>query len=173
MASQKGTGKKGRDGRPPRSRNPTPSLTGTNPEVDLGETAFLDLSIANFKTSDEIVENYGLGIPSSRDLETLLERLKRLNDTVDIRSAQCDRGMRLVSALRKERLEDIEAERREEERNERLKKEAADEEERVRNKANKVKKKKDGKEERQSTVGVHGPAPQDGSNLCMFTFGYL
>jgi len=169
--SQKGTGKKGRDIRQSRSRNTTPSLVGnTSADTELGETAFLELQLAAFRTSDEIVEQYGAAIPSSKDLESLLERLKRLVDTVETRSAISDKGMRMASNLRKDRLEEIESERRDEEHRERIKKEAADEEERSRNKL-KMKKRKEvssAREERPLTHGAHGLAPQDGSNLGKF-----
>jgi transcriptional adapter 3 len=158
--SQKGTGKKGRDVRQSRSRNTTPSLVGSG------------LPIQSFRTSDDIVEPYGSPIPSSKELETLLERLHRLVDVVETRGAVCDRGMRMLAQVRKDRLEEIENQRRDEEQHERLKKEAADEEERGRNKANKVKKKKDvssAREERPLTHGAHGLAPQDGSQLGTFS----
>lgn len=176
MPSQKGTGKKGRDRdvRQSRSRNTTPSLGSTSvppPQIGHGETAYLELPVISFRTVDDVVENYGSAIPNSRDLEALADRLKRLVDVVEARGAVCDRGMRMLSQARKERLEEIEAERRDEERRERLKRDAADEEERGRNKAIKVKKRKDGsaaREERPLTHGAHGLAPQDGSNLGMY-----
>jgi transcriptional adapter 3 len=172
--SQKGTGKKGRDVRQSRSRNTTPSLAGAVlPPSESGNTAYLLLPIQSFRTSDDIVEPYGAPIPTSKDLETLLERLRGLVAVVEARGAVCDRGMRMLAQARKDRLEEIERQRRDEENNERLKKEAADEEERGRNKANKIKKKKDvtgAKEERPLTHGAHGLAPQDGSQLGMLSF---
>jgi transcriptional adapter 3 len=168
---QKGTGKKGRDVRQSRSRNTTPSLVGARtslPPTESGETSYLELPIQAFRTSDDVVENYATAIPSSKDLESLLERLQRLVDVVDARGSVCDRGMRMLAQARKDRVEEIENERRDEERKERLKRDAADEEERGRNKANKVKKRKDvsrAREERPLTHGAHGLAPQDGSNL--------
>jgi transcriptional adapter 3 len=170
--SQKGTGKKGRDIRQSRSRNTTPSLAGSAvPPSESGDTAYLALSKESFRTSDDIVEPYGSPIPTSKDLETLLDRLKRLVNVIETRGAVCDRGMRMLAQARKDRLEEIENQRRDEEQNERLKKEAADEEERGRTKASKIKKKKDSgnvKEERPLTHGAHGVAPQDGSQLGMF-----
>ena len=166
--SQKGTGKKSRIGQS-RSRNTTPSLIGKDPpapETALGETAYLELPIQSFRTSEDVVEHYSSAIPNSKDLELLLERLKRLVDVVETRSTVCDKGMRMVAQARKDRLEEIESERRDEEHKERIKREAADEEERGRNKANKIKKKKDlAKEDMPLTHGAHGLAPQDGSNL--------
>jgi len=72
----------------------------------------------------------------------------------------------MLAAERKNRLEEAEAERRDEEQKERLRREA-EEEERGR-KANKQKKRKDtsrAREERPLAHGSHGLAPQDGSNL--------
>lgn len=167
MPGQKGTGKKGRDIRQSRSRNTTPA--GTVPDADLGNTAYLELPIASFKISDEINESYGGSIPSSKDLEELLGQLRRLSDIVDTRNLQCDKGMRMVSQLKKERQEEIHDERREEDRARKDAKDAADEEERRRLKV-KIKKRKDIKEERPLTHGAHGVAPQDGSNLRMLRF---
>ncbi len=163
--SQKGTGKKGRDVRQSRSRNTTPSLVNTGAQGEAGYTAYLDLPITQFRTADDITEHYGSTIPSSKDLEALLERLKRLVDVVEIRGAVCDKGMRMLAQTRKERLEEIETERRDEERKVR---DAAEEEERGRNKANKVKKRKElssTREERPLTHGAHTLAPQDGSRI--------
>jgi transcriptional adapter 3 len=173
MPGQKGTGKKGRDVRQSRSRNTTPSLTGGSnslPQIDNSETAYLELPVQQFRTSDDIVEQYGSAIPNSKDLEALTERLQRLVDVVEARGSVCDRGMRLLAQARKDRVDEIETERRDEERKERLKRDAADEEERGRHKANKVKKRKDvstAREERPLTHGAHGLAPQDGTNLGM------
>ncbi len=170
MPSQKGTGKKGRD-RQSRSRNTTPSLIGSGsalPQVESGLTAYLELPINQFHTDEDILDNYGSPLPSSKELEGLLERLTKLVQTVEQRGTVCDRGMRTVVGLRKDRLEEIETERRDEERKERLRKDAADEEERGRNKkASKMKKRKDastGREERPLTHGAHGLAAQDGSH---------
>lgn len=170
--SQKGTGKKGRIGQS-RSRNTTPSLVGKDPpaqETESGDTAYLELPIQSFRTSEDVVENYSSAIPNSKELELLLERLKRLVDVVETRSTVCDKGMRMVAQARKDRLEEIDTERRDEERKERIKREVADEEERGKNKATKLKKKKDAaKEERPLTHGAHGVAPQDGSTLGTLT----
>ena len=161
---QKGTGKKGRDVRQSRSRNTTPSLGGARnslPPNESGETSYLELPIQQFRTSDDVFENYGASIPSSKELEVLLERLQKLVEVVDVRGQVCDRGMRLLAQARKDRVEEIENERRDEERRERSKRDAADEEERDRNRANKKKR----KEERPLTHGAHGLAAQDGTNL--------
>lgn len=170
--SQKGTGKKGRDIRQSRSRNTTPSLAGSVvPPAESGETAYLGLPVKDFATCDDIVESNSSSFPIAKELDAITDRLKLLEDVVETRSAVSDRGMRMVAQSRKDRLEEIENERRDVEQNERLKKEAAEEEERGRSKANKIKKKKDSsgvKEERPLTHGAHGIAPQDGSQLGMF-----
>jgi transcriptional adapter 3 len=171
---QKGTGKKGRDVRQSRSRNTTPSLIGARgslPPNESGETAWLELPIQPLRASDDSIENYSPSIPGSKDLEGLLERLQKLVNVAESRGSVCDRGMRQLAQQRKDRQEEIESERRDEERRERLKRDAADEEERGRNKANKVKKRKDAsraRDERPLTHGAHGLAPQDGSNLGEF-----
>lgn len=170
LPSQKGTGKKGRE-RQSRSRNTTPSLVGSSSshQTETGLTPYLELPVQHFQTDDEFFENYGSSIPSSKELEALLDRLTKLVDIVEQRGAVCDRGMRTVVGLRKDRLEEIESERRDEERKERLRKDAADEEERGRNKkASKMKKRKDAsiaREERPLTHGAHGLAAQDGSHV--------
>lgn len=171
--SQKGTGKKGRDGaRQSRSRNTTPSLAGRSslPPNDTGDTALLNLPLQNFQTADELAELYHHhAIPSAKELDALLERIRNLQKIVDMRGDICDKGMRLLAKARKERFEDIENERRDEERKERVKKEAIEEEER---KANKKKRKDQSaakEETRPLTHGAHGLAPQDGSKLGMST----
>lgn len=163
LPSQKGMGKKGRD-RQSRSRNGTPNLVGSH----TADSGYLEFPVAHFQTDDEIFENHAGSISSSKELDALLERLNKLVDTVETRGTLCDRGMRMAVELHKNRLEDIESNRRDEERKERLKRDAADEEERGRNKkANKIKKRKDtstAREERPLTHGAHGLAPQDGSH---------
>ena len=167
LPSQKGTGKKGRD-RQSRSRNTTPSIMS---QSDPEETAYLRMPLHNFQT-DEGIDNYGSGkekdIPTSKELEALLDRLGKLVTIADARGTVADRGMRTTVGLRKERLEEIETERRDDEQKERLKKEALDEEERGRNKkASKMKKRKDAstaREERPLAHGAHGLAAQDGTH---------
>ncbi|KAF4631643.1 hypothetical protein G7Y89_g6489 [Cudoniella acicularis] len=170
LPSQKGTGKKGRDARQSRSRNSTPNLVGTTsnlPQTESGETALLELPRGSFPTSDDVTENVGPAIPSSKELEALSEKLQRLMASIELRGNTCDRGMRMLAQMRKDRLEEIETERRDEERKERLKNDE-EERERGRHKANKLKKQKDVStraEERPLTHGAHGLAAQDGSNL--------
>ncbi len=117
---------------------------------------------------DEIVEQQtGSAIPDSRSLDALIDRIQNLLKEVEARGSASDRGMRRLAGLRKDRLEELEAERRDAEQKERLKREVEEEEERGR-KANKMKRKKEAsaaKEERPLAHGAHGVAPQDGSNL--------
>lgn len=166
--SQKGTGKKGNSVRQSRSRNTTPSLNSASlPPAESGDTAYLELPIASFRTSatDEIIEQHGSSIPSSKDLEALMERLQRLMDIVETRGNVCDRGMRMLAQARKDRLEEIESERRDAERMEMLKRDATAEEEERGRKANKPKKKsKDVSRAREERPLANG-ASQDMSNL--------
>lgn len=169
--AQKSSAKKGgRDSnaRRSRSRNTTP---GVSRPVEM-ETPFLEVRMKPFPISsyDEIVEQQsGSAIPDSKSLDALIDRIQSLLKEVEARGNASDRGMRMLAELRKERLEEVEAERRDEEQKERLRREAAaaEEEERGR-KANKQKKRKDtsrAREERPLAHGAHGVAPQDGSNL--------
>jgi hypothetical protein len=171
--AQKSNAKKGgRDNNARRSgsRNTTPGVTQRPVEMDtpLTEVRMKPFSISSY---DEIVEQQsGSGIPDSKSLDALIDRIENLLKEVEARGNASDRGMRRLAGLRKDRLEELEAERRDEEQRERLKREAAEEEERER-KANKMKKKKEtsrATEERPLAHGAHGLAPQDGSNLGMF-----
>ncbi|EPQ64345.1 Bgt-2662 [Blumeria graminis f. sp. tritici] len=170
LPSQKGTGKKGRDPRHSRSRNSTPSLPGNVGSLigSDGATPFLELPTHAFRATEDFSSSYAGGIPNSKELDTLLDRLKNLIQVVESRSSACDKGMRLLAQSRKDRLEEIEAERREEENKERLKQEVQDEEERGKNKGNKNKRRKvlsGNTEETPLNYGAHGLANQDGTNL--------
>ncbi|KAL5313426.1 hypothetical protein ACEPPN_019159 [Leptodophora sp. 'Broadleaf-Isolate-01'] len=124
-ASQKGIGKEGRD-RQSRSRDTTPSIMS---QSDPEETAYLRIPLQQFQT-DEGIDNYGSGntgskekdIPTSNELEALVKRLGKLVTIADARGAVSDRGMRTVVGLRKDRLEEIETERRDAERKEYIRK---------------------------------------------------
>jgi hypothetical protein len=95
-----------------------------------GTTAYLNLPIQSFRTFDDIVEHYGgRAIPSSKDLEALLERLQEMAEVVDNRGFICDKGMRKLAQERKDRLEEIKMQMRDLKQRERVKKDAADEEE--------------------------------------------
>jgi transcriptional adapter 3 len=174
LPSQKGTGKKGRDARQSRSRNSTPNLTGTTanssvPQSEISDTSLLELPRNLFPVCEEVLNSeIGSAIPSSRDLETISDKLQKLVNAIETRGQTSDRGMRLLAVMKKDRLQEDQQERRDEERKERQKRDVADEEERGRHKAAKVKKRKDistSREERPLTHGAHGLAPQDGSNL--------
>lgn len=170
---QKGTGKKGRDRdvRQSRSRNTTPSLTGSSiPPMNAGNTAFLKLPISSFRTLEDTIEQYGSAIPPYRDLEALLSQLPDLTELTTLRDDICQRGMREMSDMRKARLEEIDYLKREKENKELLERLAADEEERGRQKASKMKKRKDNsaareERERPLTHGAHGVAHQDGTGF--------
>lgn len=166
LPGQKGTGKKG-GARRSRSRNTTPSSVGGPPTTSnaVDETAFTELKIVPYQraTYDEIVEQHnGSAIPDSRSLDSLLDRLKRLLEAVDARHKIVYRGMSEMSHLRQERSIEIEAERRDDEHRERMRR---DEEEGLARKAAKSKKKKDlkARDERPLSHGSHGLAPQDGT----------
>jgi transcriptional adapter 3 len=169
FAAKSNAKKGGRDNnaRGSRSRNTTPGVGVARIEV---ETPFLEVRMKPFSISsyDEIVEQQsGSAVPDSKCLNGLMERIQSLLKEVEARGNASDRGMRMLAGLRKDRLEEVEAERRDEEQKERLKREAAEEEERGR-KASKMKKRKDtsrAREERPLANGAHGVAPQDSSNL--------
>ncbi|KAI0998704.1 hypothetical protein K3495_g9493 [Podosphaera aphanis] len=163
LPSQKGTTKKGRDVRHSRSRNTTPSTVGALSGGD-SLTPFLGLPIQTLQATEDITTYHGNTIPSSKDLDALLDRLKRLVQIVEARGSVCDKGMRLLAQIRKDRLQEIETERREieterreEENKERFKRDVAEEEERERIKANKLKRRKNmnSSKERQPTHGAH------------------
>jgi transcriptional adapter 3 len=107
---------------------------------------------------------YGIAIPSSKVLEGLLLRLKRPAEAVEIRGAVCDKGMRMLAQERKDRLEEVEIERRDEEHNLR---DIAEEKGGGRNKANKIKKRKhrSTREERPLTHEAYRLTPQDRSYI--------
>ncbi|POS84096.1 hypothetical protein EPUL_005143 [Erysiphe pulchra] len=162
LPSQKGTGKKGRHSR---SRNTTPTVVGSLLGGD-SFTPFLELPSQPFRTNEDFSNTYANGIPVSKELDSLLDRLKNLVHVVEARGSVCDKGMRLLAQTRKDRLEEIETERREEESKERLKRDIIDEEERGRNKLSKFKKRKESsgtRENRPFTHGSHASTAQDGS----------
>ncbi|KAM7206696.1 histone acetyltransferase subunit 3-like protein [Rhypophila sp. PSN 637] len=147
-SSQKGTGKKGGAGavrqQQVRSRNTTPSaapVVANLPPVDTVETETLELRFEVFRnlTYEDMVDPAAsnTATPDSKSLDGLLNRLQRLGDIIEKRGTYCDRGMRLLAQNRRQRMDDLAAERgREEERRQR----EADDEERER-KANKKKRK--------------------------------
>lgn len=146
-SSQKGTGKKGAGAiARQRSRNTTPSSVpppASLPPIETKQTEYLDLNYDSFRnlTYEDIVDQNAIssGMPESKNLDGMMTRLQRLQETLDRRHNFCDRGMRLLVPLLRARLDD---ERSREE--ERLRREAAEDDERARkaNKANKANKKK-------------------------------
>lgn len=114
---------------------------------------------------DEIVDpQIGSSIPDSKAIDTIIDSINRLLDVAEARGKVCDRGMRLLSAQRKDQ---VETERREQER---IDREAADEAAEMGRQATKMRKKKDSskvREERPLTHGAHILAPQDGSKVGM------
>jgi transcriptional adapter 3 len=146
-SSQKGTGKKGAGAiARQRSRNTTPSSVpppASLPPIDNKQTEYLELSYDSFRnlTYEDVVDQTAIpsGMPESKNLDGMMTRLQRLQDTLERRHNFCDRGMRLLVPLLRARMDD---ERSREE--ERLRREAAEDDERARkaNKANKANKKK-------------------------------
>lgn len=146
-SSQKGTGKKGAGAiARQRSRNTTPSSVpppASLPPIDVKQTEYLDLNYDSFRnlTYEDVVDQTAIssGMPESKNLDGMMTRLQRLQETLERRHNFCDRGMRLLVPLLRARLDD---ERSREE--ERLRREAAEDDERARkaNKANKANKKK-------------------------------
>lgn len=146
-SSQKGTGKKGAGAiARQRSRNTTPSAVpppASLPPIDVKQTEYLDLNYDSFRnlTYEDVVDQTAIssGMPESKNLDGMMTRLQRLQETLERRHNFCDRGMRLLVPLLRARLDD---ERSREE--ERLRREAAEDDERARkaNKANKANKKK-------------------------------
>jgi transcriptional adapter 3 len=146
-SSQKGTGKKGGAAavrQQPRSRNTTPSSlppTASLPPIETQETETLDLRFDVFRnlTYEDLVDSGASTavIPDSKALDGIVARLQRLGESIEKRGNYCDRGMRLLAANRRTRMDEMAAEgRREDERRQR----EAEDEERER-KANKKKRK--------------------------------
>ncbi|TVY57688.1 Chromatin-remodeling complexes subunit NGG1 [Lachnellula cervina] len=165
LPSQKGTGKKGRDPRQSRSRNTTPNII---PHTESGETGLLELPKDKFPTSPDFGDYVALAIPSSKDLEALSDKLKRLMAIIETRGDICNKGMRLMVEMRKDRQDDIARQNQEQEVVEKKKRDAAEEEERGRHRASKLKRKKDistGAEERPLTHGAHAYTEEDSAFL--------
>ncbi|KAJ9191726.1 hypothetical protein DTO166G4_2990 [Paecilomyces variotii] len=173
--ANKGKGK-GRETKPSRSRNTTPS-SGLSATTALSSVSgYLDSDVskvfvpANPQYS-EILEKLGNGgtIPDSKSLESLIEHLKTLSELAEARGEACNAGMRELSQRRKEVLEDQrEQEQLEAEERLKMKWEAEDEEDGSRaSKGGKLKKRKErvSKDERPPAHGAHELTKQDGSEL--------
>ncbi|GLI82018.1 transcriptional regulator [Penicillium ochrochloron] len=161
---------KGRDARPARSRNTTPSNAGGIPAVaappipsylENDVTKLIDL--ANGQYTDLLDLVAGPNIPDSKTLETLVEYLKSLSDMADARGEACNAGMREMSQKRKEVMDDQEISREVSERA-KLKRETEDDDDLVhRAKLKKRKERSSTKEERPLNHGAHDLARQDGA----------
>jgi transcriptional adapter 3 len=144
---------KGRDARPARSRNTTPSNAGGIPAVaappipsylENDVTKLIDL--ANGQYTDLLDLVAGPNIPDSKTLETLVEYLKSLSDMADARGEACNAGMREMSQKRKEVME------------------TEDDDDLVHKaKLKKRKERSSTKEERPLNHGAHDVARQDGA----------
>lgn len=161
---------KGRDARPSRSRNTTPSNAVSTPVVAIPPLpTYLEndvsklIDLANGQYTDLLDLVAGPNIPDSRTLETLVGHLKSLSDMADARGEACNAGMREMSQKRKEVSEDQELSREIGERA-KLKRETEEDEDPVQK--SKMKKRKDrtsAKEERPLSHGAHEVGRQDGA----------
>ncbi|KAL5339087.1 histone acetyltransferases subunit 3-domain-containing protein [Aspergillus crustosus] len=165
-SANKGKGK-GRDARPSRSRNTTPSsgFSAAPTATSVPLTSYLDndaskLLIPTAIQYAEILERMGgVGpIPDSKSLESLMEHLKSLGQLAEARGDACNAGIRELSQKRKEVVDEPEY----------VKREADDEEEESKaSKSAKHKKRKErgssSKEERPLTHGAHELSRQDGA----------
>lgn len=169
-SSQKGTGKKGGAAavrQQPRSRNTTPSSlppTASLPPIETQDTETLDLRFDVFRnlTYEDLVDSGATTavIPDSKALDGIVARLQRLGESIEKRGNYCDRGMRLLAANRRTRMDEMAAEgRREDER--RLRE--AEDEEREQRKANKANKKK-----RKATENLASSASNAGQSKALF-----
>ncbi|KAJ5893399.1 hypothetical protein N7495_005090 [Penicillium taxi] len=161
---------KGRDARQSRSRNTTPSNTGSAP------TAVLPASLPSYLEKDvaKLIEQAngqyaelldlvaGPNIPDSKTLETLVEHLKSLSDMADNRGDACNAGMREMSQKRKEVLENQDLSREVSVRS-KLKRESDEEEDPIHRGKTKKRKERSSKEERSSNNGTHDSSRQDGA----------
>lgn len=170
-SANKGKGK-GRDVRPSRSRNTTPSSSfSAGPPTATSAASYLDndaskLFVPATVQYAEILDRMGgVGpIPDSKSLESLMDHLKTLSQLAETRGDACNASIRELSQKRKEVVDDaepLEGERV------KMKREADDEEEDSRAlKGGKLKKRKErgssSKEDRPLTHGAHDVARQDG-----------
>ncbi|KAL2868838.1 histone acetyltransferase NGG1 [Aspergillus lucknowensis] len=168
-SANKGKGK-GRDVRPSRSRNTTPSsgLSATSGPL----SSYLDndaskLIIPTTIQYVEILERMGgVGpIPDSKSLESLMEHLKSLSQLAEARGDACNAGIRELSQKRKEVVDETDL--YESGDRPKMKREADDDEEDSKAlKAGKLKRRKErgssSKEERPLAHGAHELSRQDG-----------
>ncbi|KAL4949917.1 histone acetyltransferases subunit 3-domain-containing protein [Aspergillus filifer] len=171
-AANKGKGK-GRDARPSRSRNTTPSSGfSAAPAATSAPTSYLEndaskLVIPTTVQYVEILERMGgVGpIPDSKALEMLIEHLKSLSQSAEARGDACNASIRELSQKRKEVVDEPEPYE-----DRKMKREADDDDEDSKAaKAGKLKKRKErgssSKEERPLTHGAHELTRQDGGEM--------
>lgn len=169
--ASKGKGK-GREARPSRSRNTTPSSSfSSGPNIVVPSVSYLenDPSKLLIPTSQyaEILDHMGgTGpIPDSKSLESLVEHLKSLSQMADARGDTCNMGIRELSRKRKDVGEEPEPIDREATR---MKREIDEDDDVVQpTKGGKLKKRKERggsvKEERPLNHGAHELSRQDGA----------
>ncbi|KAA8648508.1 hypothetical protein EYZ11_010129 [Aspergillus tanneri] len=164
-SANKGKGK-GRDVRPPRSRNTTPSSGPTAPVSSYLENDVSKLLIPPTVHYSEILDRMGgVGpIPDSKSLESLMEHLKTLSQLAEARGDACNAGIRELSQKRKEMMDDVESFDGD---RSNMKREADEEEEDSKAfKGGKLKKRKErgcsSKEHRPLAHGAHELSRQDG-----------
>jgi transcriptional adapter 3 len=172
-SASKGKGK-GRDVRPSRSRNTTPSsgfsAAPTATSAPLSSYLYNDASKLMIPVTiqyGEILERMGgVGpIPDSKSLELLIEHLKSLGELAEARGDACNAGIRELSQKRKEVVDEPEYDTGD---RPKMKREADDDEDDSKAfKAGKLKKRKErgssSKEERPLTHGAHEISRQDGA----------
>ncbi|KAL3496630.1 histone acetyltransferases subunit 3-domain-containing protein [Aspergillus germanicus] len=173
-SANKGKGK-GRDVRPSRSRNTTPSsgFSAAPTATSAPLSSYLDndaskLMIPVTIQYGEILERMGgVGpIPDSKSLELLIEHLKSLSELAEARGDACNAGIRELSQKRKEVVDEHDAYEAGD--RPKMKREADDDEDDNKAlKAGKLKKRKErgssSKEERPLTHGAHEISRQDGA----------
>ncbi|KAL4993834.1 histone acetyltransferases subunit 3-domain-containing protein [Aspergillus recurvatus] len=171
-SANKGKGK-GRDVRPSRSRNTTPSsgFSAVPAATSASVSSYLDNDASKLVVPvtiqyAEILERMGgVGpIPDSKSLELLMEHLKSLSQSAEARGDACNAGIRELSQKRKEMADELEPYEGDD--RVKMKHEDDDEEEIKGAKAGKLKKRKErgssSKEERPLTHGAREMGRQDG-----------
>ncbi|KAE8352931.1 histone acetyltransferases subunit 3-domain-containing protein [Aspergillus coremiiformis] len=163
-SANKGKGK-GREARPSRSRNTTPSssFSALSSYLDNDVSKLLVPVTAQY---GELLDRMGGAgpIPDSKSLETLMEHLKTLSQLAESRSDACNAGIRELSQKRKKVVEEPEHESD----RPKMKREADDEEEDSKaSKGGKLKRRKErgssSKEDRPLAHGAHELSRQDGA----------
>lgn len=168
-SANKGKGK-GREARPSRSRNTTPSSSFSAPTAapvsSYLENDVSKLLVPGTAQYGELLDRMGgVGsIPDSKSLETLMEHLKTLSQLAEARCDACDAGIRELSQKRKQVVEEPEHDGD----RPKMKREAEYEEDDSKAlKGGKLKKRKErgssSKEDRPLAHGAHELSRQDGA----------